>query len=452
MTDIAAEIHVLVLTDSPETAQLVPGLLEQAEGLKVHTSRATGGEAFTAVARYRPQIIVLADTLEHPPAIVASLDATAPEIPLLVILSEGDVTAVEACSLLGAGAVLLKPFEQQRLVGAIQLLHSRELRRRQFMAPAETAAGAPRQQRPRVVAVHGAKGGVGTTTIACNLAATLHQLTGRRVAMVDGDLLGGDAGVLFDLPASRTMAELLPELAELDAESVDSYFIQHSSGVHVLLTPKELQRAEGIQAADVQRALNGLRPYFDYQIVDTPSYFLPVTMAVMDEADLIILVVTPELAALRNAARFLRLVAQLGIPSEKVLLVANRADAGRQITPDVLAEHLLQPIAMTIPHDGKAPMECTNAGELLVTAYPRSRVAVGLHTLAGQVAGQFGWQPQGQARGVQQSPTGRQRTPVPAGGSPFQRLIRRWMPAGRIASRQGLPLGRPGNADQAPAS
>lgn len=451
MTDISPEIHVLVLTDSPDTAQLVPALLEQADGLNVHTSRATGGEAFTGVARYRPQVIVLADTLEHPPAIVASLDATAPEIPLLVILSEGDVAAVEACTLLGAGAVLLKPFEQQRLVGAIQLLHSRELRRRQHMAPAAAGAGAARQQRPRVVAVHGAKGGVGTTMIACNLAATLHQLTGRRVALVDGDLLGGDAGVLFDLTATRTLAELLSELAELDVESVDSYFVQHPSGVHVLLTPKELQRAEGIQAPDVQRALSGLRPYFDYQVVDTPSQFLPVTMAVMDEADLIILVVTPDLAALRNAARFLRLVAQLGVPTEKILLVANRADAGRQITIGVLEEHLLQPVTVVIPHDGKAPVECMNAGELLVAAYPRSRVAVGLQGLARQVAGQFGWQPQGQAGSVQQTPTGLQQAPSPAGGSPFQRLMRRWTPAGRVAPRQGRPLGRRAFSDQVPA-
>ncbi|MDQ3700078.1 MAG: hypothetical protein M3442_04050, partial [Chloroflexota bacterium] len=172
----------------------------------------------------------------------------------------------------------------------------------------------------------------------------------------------------------------------------------------------------------------------------------------MDEADLIILVATPELAALRNAARFLRLVAQLGIPSEKVLLVANRADAGRQITPDVLEEHLLQPVAMAIPHDGKVPVECMNAGELLVTAYPRSRVAVGLHTLARQVAGQFGWQPQGQARGLQQTPTGLQQTPAPAGGSLFQRLLRRWIPAGRIAPHQGLPKDRPVVSDQVPAS
>lgn len=441
MTDSAPEIHVLMLTDSPETAQLVPALLEQAEGLKVHTSRATGGEALTALARYRPHVIVLADTLESPPTIIAALDATAPEIPQLVILSEGDVAGIEACGLAGARATLLKPFEEQRLVGAIQLVHSRELRHRQHVGTPE--AGAPRLQRPRVVAVHGAKGGVGTTTIACNLAAMLHHLTGRRVAMVDGDLLSGDVGVLYDLAATRTLGELLPELQELDLESVDSYFVQHSSGVHVLLAPDQLQRAEGIKAQDVQRALSALRPYFDYQIVDTSSQFLPATLAVMDEADLIILVVTPELAALRSAARFLRLAAQLGIPNEKLLLVANRANAGRQITTGVLEEQLLRPVAVAIPHDGRAPVECMNAGDLLAAAYPRSRVAEGLQVLARQVAGRAG---------TAQQPAvpapARPGRPSPAGGSLWQRLARRWTSTGWGAPRPGgAPL-----SDQVPAS
>lgn len=431
MTDFAADIHVLVLTDSLETAQVLPALLEQAEGIKVSTSRATDGEAFTAVDRYRPHVIVLVDTLEHPPAIVAALDATAPDVPLLVILPEGDAAGIEACSLAGARATLLKPFARQRLVGAIQLVHSRELRYRQQVTIAE--GDSPRQQRSRVVVVHGAKGGMGTTTIACNLAAELHHLTRRRVALVDGDLLSGDAGVLYDLPPTRTMAELLPELQVLDAESVDRFFDQHASGVHVLLAPEQLQRAEGIQAQDVQRALSALRPYFDYQIVDTSSQFLPVTLAVMDEADLIILVVTPELAALRHAVRFLRLAVQLGIPSEKILLVANRADTGRQITLGVLEEQLQRPVAVAIPHDAKAPLECMNVGELLVSAYPRNRVSRGLHDLAQQVAVQFGWQLRAPGRTPQLAPSGAgpAGTTAPDGGSVFRRLTRWMTPSGR---------------------
>jgi pilus assembly protein CpaE len=431
--ETASETHVLVLTDSAETAQLVPALLRDTEGLKVDTSPATGGEALTAVARYHPHVVIIADTLEHLPTIVAVLDATSPEVLQVVILSEGDAAGAVACSLAGARITLMKPFERQRLAGAIQIVHSREQRLRLHQPVSAGAVGA-RQQRPRVIAVHGVKGGVGTTTIACNLASALHALTRRRVALIDGDFLSGDVGVLCDLAPLRTMAELLPELLQLDAEIVEHAFIPHRSGVHVLLAPEQLQQAEAITADEVKRALNVLRPYFDYEVVDTPSSLLPVTLAVMEEADLIVLVVTPELAALRNAARFLRLAAQLSFPKEKILLVANRADTGRQISVGVVEEQLHRAVAVAVPFDATVPIDCVNAGTLLMAAYPRSRVAQRTGRLAHAVAEHFGWQapgarpdPHPQAAAapaslVAETAEARPVAPRPAGAAAVRRL------------------------------
>jgi pilus assembly protein CpaE len=391
----ASETHVLVLTDSVETAQLLPALLRDADGLKVDSSPAAGGEAVTAVARTSPDVVVIADTLEQLATIVAVLDATSPEVLQVVILPEGDAAGAVACSLAGARVTLMKPFERQRLVGAIQLVHSREQRLRLHNQPAggETVgAVGVRQQRPRVVAVHGVKGGVGTTTIACNLASALHGLTGRRVALIDGDFLSGDVGVLCDLAPVRTMSELLPEVQQLDAETVEHAFTQHRSGVHVLLAPEPLELAEAITANEVKRALNALRPYFDYQVVDTPASLLPVTLAAIEEADLVVLVLTPGLAALRSAARFLRLAAQLSYPKEKILLVANAADAGRQITVGVIQEQLHREVTVAVPFDGKVPVDCMNAGTLIMDAYPRSPVGQKTDSLARAVAEHFGWQ------------------------------------------------------------
>jgi pilus assembly protein CpaE len=296
----------------------------------------------------------------------------------------------------------MKPFERQRLLGAIQIVHSRDLRLRQQLGADENAGtAAGRQNRPRVVAVHGVKGGVGTTTIACNLAAALCDLTDRRVALIDGDLLSSDVGVVCNLPPTRTLADLLPEVHRLDAEVLEGAFLQHPSGVSVLLAPDDLQRAEEIAPDEVKRAVNALRQHFDFQIVDTPSDPVPVTLAVMDEADLIVLVLTPDMAALRNAARFLRLAAQLDYANEKIMLVVNRADAGRQIDLGVIEEQLHRSVAVALPMDGKVPVDCTNAGDLFVVAFPRSRIAQQVASLADAVAEQFGWPAAQGARGAQ---------------------------------------------------
>jgi pilus assembly protein CpaE len=167
-------------------------------------------------------------------------------------------------------------------------------------------------------------------------------------------------------------------------------------------------------------------------VVDTPSSLVPVTLAVLDEADLVVLVVTPELPALRNAARFLRLAAQLGLPSEKILLLANRADAGRQIDSAVMEEHLHQPVAGAISFDARIVVDCVNAGELLVAAAPGNRVSEGIETLTREVARRLGWAPPAPV------PERRERSrpeAAPAGAAPagatspvlalFQRLARR---------------------------
>src|SRR4029450_12276820 len=120
--------------------------------------------------------------------------------------------------------------------------HAKEVRRKQHVA-AELEAGEARQQRPRIIAVHGAKGGVGATTLACNLAASLRGLTGRRVALVDADVLGGVAGTLFDLTSANNVSDLLPHVKDLQGDLVDRLLAEHgATGVRVLLAPDQLQR------------------------------------------------------------------------------------------------------------------------------------------------------------------------------------------------------------------
>lgn len=393
--ELATNITVLVLSDSAETGALLGSLLAQEEGLQVRPAPMAFGEGLKAVARYEPHVVVVTDTLDSLEAAIEALDVAAPGIPTVAILPEGDHAAVQACSLAGARATLLKPFDQESLLDAIRQVHLKELRRKQYAVSA-LDSGAARRQRPRVVAVHGAKGGVGTTTIAANLAAALHHVTDRSVALIDGDVLGGDAGVLFDLASPQSLADLLPLLKELDADLVRNMTLQHGSGVSVLLAPDQLQRAEMIGGEEMQRTLVALRPYFDYQIVDTPSQITPVSLAALDEADTVVLVVTPDIASIRSAARFLQLTTQFGYPADKVRLLVNRANSGREITPNVIEEYLRRPVGGTLPSDADALTQCLNSGELLVTAHPRHKVAAGIEHLARDIASSFGWMPQPQ--------------------------------------------------------
>lgn len=388
-TDGGDAINTLVLTDSEDTARLLKTLLDGEPGFIVQRGRAADGGALDAATRHHPDVILLADTTEDLAASVVAIDAAVPATAVVVILPEGDVRGLQACSLAGAAVTLLKPFEQALLIRAIRQAHTRALRH----APVALAAPSARLQRPRVIAVYGVKGGVGTSTLGVNISAALQALTHRRIALIDADLLSGDAGVLLDLPPHQSILDILPALRDLDAETVDSYFQQHATGVHALLAPEQIQHADAVLPDDIARTLIALRPYFDYQIVDTPSRMTPVTLAVMDEADLVLVVLTPELVALRNAARLLRLASQLGYPAEKLMLVVNRADTSRMITTAVVEEQLRRAVSAAIPSDGRSLVEAMNAGELLMEIYAKSPVAIAIQSLTGEVARHFGWDP-----------------------------------------------------------
>jgi pilus assembly protein CpaE len=381
-------MRLLVLSDSAAPAELLAASLGELPEITVQTCLAGALDALQSQSPPDVAVVVEAETASE--RLVIAVETAFPEVPVVVLLRPEDARQALACSAAGARATLFMPVDAAELAATLRQLVAREGRRLNRLTPdsAATPTGAS-----RIIAVHGAKGGVGATTLACNLAAALHHHTGRRVASIDGDVLGGGAGVLFDTTSSRTMADLLAHAGDLDAELVERLLVRHSSGVHVLLAPDSWRDAGSVGPADIHRVLTALKPYFDYQVVDTSSQMTPVTIAVLEAADLIALVVTPEIASLRSASRFFQLLSQLGIDGDRVRLVVNRANAGKDITPRFIEQYFVRPVALALPSDGLALVECLNAGQLVVTARPELPFATQIAQLGDEMATALGWAP-----------------------------------------------------------
>jgi len=199
-----------------------------------------------------------------------------------------------------------------------------ELQRITARLQSQAAADAP-SKLGRAVAVLGAKGGVGSTTVACGIAATLARCGGR-VAVIDANTSFGDVALHFDVSPTYTLADVAGHSDDLDASFLATVAHLHEdSGVHVVAAPGDPEQAEDIAATHVDRAIELLQSEFDWVVVDLPRITDEISLQILDRVEQTILVTTTEVTALARAAQHRKILEQLGHGEGKVHLVANRA-------------------------------------------------------------------------------------------------------------------------------
>lgn len=154
---------------------------------------------------------------------------------------------------------------------------------------------------------------------------TLRALTDKRILVVDANLAFGDLNIFLDLPFGRSIRDLLPRIDELDSDLLNQVLASHASGIQVLVRPEQSEVAETVLGADIEKVLRVLPRVFDYVVVDCEVSYSEKMLAVLDRADVILLVLTPDLGAVRNATYFLRMCDVLGYPRSKLTFVLNRA-------------------------------------------------------------------------------------------------------------------------------
>lgn len=238
-----------------------------------------------------------------------------------------------------------------------------------------------------VITVFPAKGGVGATMIATNLAGAL-QRRGLRVCLIDLDLHLGDVVSFMDIAGSYSIGDLLSNLARLDRDLLETSITKHSSGVAVLAHSGKMEEAEHIKPADIGKLLAVLRQHYDRVIVDGVRGFDEMALAALDASQVLLMVMTQDVPAIRNGQRCLELFGRLGYDQQKVKLILNRYQKASKITLEVIADTLKVPVAHTISNDFVSIIDAINRGVLLVEAAPRARLTQDIADLAPIVSGE----------------------------------------------------------------
>ncbi len=206
-----------------------------------------------------------------------------------------------------------------------------------------------------VVTVFSAKGGCGKTTLASNLAASLADGGRREVCLVDLDLNFGDVAIVLQLFPAHTLADAVPLLETLDLPAVTALLTPHSPGLSALVAPVEPGSAETVPASLITTILQLLREEFAFVVVDTPPAFTDHVLAAFDQSDVIALLATLDIPALKNLKLTLETLDLLNYPRERLRVVLNRADSKVGLALSEVEKTLRVPIALHIPSSRAVP-------------------------------------------------------------------------------------------------
>jgi len=386
-------IKVLIVDDILETRDHLSKLLGFEADVEVVGAAPGGPEAIQMAASVKPDVVLMDINMPGMDGITATekLAAEVPGAAVIMMSVQGEADYLRRSMLAGAREFLVKPFSSDELTASIRQVWSREKDKQSRFAPV-VAAPEPKSngtgEPASVVAVFSPKGGVGRTTISVNLAVAAAQ-DGKRVALVDGSFQFGDVGVLLNLnPRNKSIADLAAELqAGEQYDSLDGFLVAHSSGVKVLLAPPTPEQAELVNPVAVKQVLEALRNDHDLVVVDCPSSFNETTLAVLDEADMILTLLTLEITSVKNMRLFLEVCEQLGYGPEKIRLVLNRADSTLGIRVADVEHSIGRKVDHTIVSDGRSVVYALNRGVPFFLSNREAQVSQDIERLAKAVTG-----------------------------------------------------------------
>jgi pilus assembly protein CpaE len=239
-----------------------------------------------------------------------------------------------------------------------------------------------------IIAVYTAKGGLGASTVAVNIAhgfAKNHP--GARSALADFVIAGGDVRVQLNLNPSYDLGDLVAKIDRIDSELLNSLLTPTSGGVWVLPAPDSPEADEQVDANTVATIIQHLRQNFLFTVVDCEHQLNERTLAALDAADRIVLVTQLNVGALRSTQRTISLCSRLGYSKEKVCVVVNRFQSGEVLSPADAEEVLKAPIFFKLPNEYRIASAALTNGLPVAEFDPGSKLGAAFAQLAGKLGG-----------------------------------------------------------------
>jgi len=343
-----------------------------------------GIEAITVAQEKLPDVFLV--SVEEPVAralqTIESLADAVPGAPTIVSSTLADAASVRRAMVAGARDYLIKPVKPEELIRSVHGVLEQEEHKRMRQSGQTMEAPA----RGTVITIFGAKGGIGKTTIATNLATALARCTNSTVVLVDMDTRFGDVAIMMDIPVEQSIADVARHLDDMDRDKVRDYLVPHHSGASILPAPLHPSEWRQLTPRHIEKIIDLLAQSHDYVIIDTPGTFNEIIAATLEQASLILLITSMDIASIKDTALALEMLRAASISEDKVKLLINHCSSANSLREADVQRVVEYDVFWRIPHD-MAVSSSTQLGQPIVLTRPYARVARSITDLAYTLSG-----------------------------------------------------------------
>jgi pilus assembly protein CpaE len=283
----------------------------------------------------------------------------------------------------GADDYIVKPFEAPELLARVRAL----------LARARPVVQSATQPAPlgQVIAAFGLRGGAGRSTITANFGVSLAAALGRDLAVCDLAVESGHQALMLDARPVHTIDELITRYgAGVEADVLLAYLTATRFGLKLLAAPLSPASAPLVSVEGVRAATEQLRRRFPYVLLDLAPTFTDLNLAMLELADFVVMVTTPEMAGVKATSAAFEILESLGFPPDRLLLAVNAVFAARPLSPQDISATLGKDISLNIPYDRSAFVEAINRGIPVVRSAPRSPAARAVLGFASSFVSRYG--------------------------------------------------------------
>ena len=372
-------IKLLIADDMDELRSNVRRMLKNQDNIRIVAEARNGRETIDMVKEMQPHIVLMDINMPELDGLKASeiLAKDFPNVQTVIMSIQSEQEYFRRAMKAGAKDFLVKPFSTSDLVDTINNVFNSWLKDRPDLFANEPSAD--------ILTFFATKGGVGRTTLAVNLAASL-AIKGKKTLLIDASLQFGDVGITLNLAAKRTISNVV-EAGEISFADLEKNITRHECGLDILLAPREPALADAVKTDHLLRIIDAARPFYNFIIFDMPPMITEKELAILDKTTMVLLVATLEISSLKNTKICLKTFNDIHFDMGKVKLILNKEIQNVGIGRSDLEAGLTIPVYATVPMESEIAQRSLNQGELIVLKSPASGIGRSILGMAERLAG-----------------------------------------------------------------